>query len=368
MTGDQRYRIWLSAVHPLGDRQRYALCAHFGSACAVYHNAKRDELLRALSGHSRSAQKHCDAILKAKAEESPEDLAERVYDLGCTVYAPDDDGYPPLLRDIGDDAPFLLYARGAYPPPGYKAVGIVGTRNNSRYGAEVAHRIARDLSAAGVNVVSGMADGIDAFAHAGAVEGGCATYAVLGCGADVIYPAANRMLYHEIRHHGAVLSEFYPGTKPLRHHFPARNRIISGMCRGVLVVECPEHSGAMITARLCVEQGRDLFTVPGNITSPQAAGSNELLMMGASPVLDAKDILGRFGWVPGFSMAAEPAQPVELSAMDRRVCDALRAGELFLEELAHRCGESVGALMAHLTLMEIRGIIKQLPGQRFALA
>jgi len=232
----------------------------------------------------------------------------------------------------------------------------------------VAQKISKELAEAGVCVVSGMADGIDSYAHRGAIEGGGLTMAVLGCGVDVIYPQANKNLYDEIQKHGAVLSEYFPGTKPLPHHFPARNRIISGMCPGVLLVECPERSGAMITARLCMEQGRELFVIPGNITSPQASGSNGLLLCGGSPVLNVEDILNRFEWLPTFSVLAGDRGPEqELSELDKRVCEKLHDGELHLEELATSLSENTGVLMSHLTLMEIRGIIKQLPGQLFAL-
>ena len=287
--------------------------------------------------------------------------------LGCTVYMPEDDEYPPLLRKIGTDAPLLLYCRGNAAVNQEKTIAIVGTRRNSRYGAEVAQTLAKELAQAGVCVVSGMADGIDAYAHRGAIEGRGQTVAVLGCGIDVIYPSANKALFGEIKLHGAVISEYFPGSAPLAYHFPARNRIISGMSQGVLLVECPEHSGAMITARLCIEQGRDLFVVPGNITSPNALGSNELLISGASPVLNAQDILNRFGWVPGFSQSAQQSVPVELSSMDMLVCEKLKQGDLHLEELSNACSLPASEILSHLTLMEIRGIIKQLPGQLFAL-
>jgi DNA processing protein len=364
MGADTRYLIWLSGIPGLGDRHKRTLCNRFGSARAVFEFAKRDDLVDALSPFGESCKPLADAVVRGRSANPPDALDQMLFGLGCTAFSCDDEGYPSLLKTI-DKPPLLLYVCGTAGIDPKKTLAIVGTRRNSRYGGEVAHRIARDLAWAGVCVVSGMADGIDAFAHKGALESNGNTIGVLGCGVDVIYPSANRALYHDIRSKGAVVSEFFPGTKPLPYHFPARNRIISGMCAGVLVVECPEHSGAMITARLCIEQGRELFVVPGNITSPQAAGSNSLLMMGASPALTAQDILDRFGWGQSLSEAAEEQL---LSSLDKRVCDALYAGELFLDDLAAVLEENVGALLGHLTLMEIRGIIKQLPGQRFALS
>lgn len=364
-----KYLIWLSAIWDLNDRHRRALCAYFNSARALYENAKRSDLVHVLENVSAHAQKLADAILQARKSKSPDGVLEELMRIGCTAYAYGDDGYPALLRKLGDDAPLLLYAKGDYTPDQEKAIAVVGTRRNSRYGAGAAHALSRDLASAGVCVVSGMADGIDAHAHRGAMEANGVTVAVLGCGVDVIYPRANRDLYQRICHSGVVISEYYPGMKPLAHHFPQRNRIICGMCQGVVVVECPEKSGAMITARLSIDQGRELFVVPGNITSPQAKGSNSLLMSGASPILDATDILNRFGWGPTFTQQAGGSQtPPDLSELDRTVYNALLPGSLHLEQLAKACNESVEALLGHLTLMEIRGIIKQLPGQLFALA
>ncbi len=363
-----RHMIWLSGIREINDRHRRALCTYFDSASAVYEHAKRSDLIHALEGVSHRAQRLADAILLARKSTAPDALMDMVEKMGCTVYACGDQGYPPLLRNLGDEAPLLLYAMGDYTPDQDKMIAVVGTRRNSRYGAQAAYALAKDLSAAGVCVVSGMADGIDAHAHRGALEGKGLTVAVLGCGVDVIYPSANQELYHEICHHGVAISEYFPGTKPLAHHFPQRNRIICGMCKGVVVVECPEKSGAMITARLCMDQGRELFVVPGNITSPQSAGSNALLFCGASPILEAADILNRFAWVPSFTQQAggKPVTP-ELSELDLKVYNALSPGNMYLEELAKECGENVGTLLGHLTLMEIRGIIKQLPGQLFAL-
>ncbi len=366
MESELSCRIFLGSVRGLNDKHKRMLHSYFNSYQAIFR-AKSNDLKQALQGTRQNIEALVETFIKARSNADLCALMALMEDLHCTAYAQEDEGYPPLLRDLGPEAPFLLYCIGNVIPNQQKTIAIVGTRRNSRYGAEVAQKLAKDLAQADVCVVSGMADGIDAFAHKGAIEGGGATVAVLGCGVDIAYPSANRALYWEIQKHGAVVSEYFPGSKPLAYHFPARNRIISGMSHGVLLVECPEHSGAMITARLCIEQGRELFVVPGNITSAQAEGSNTLLIGGASPVLNAEDILNRFEWVPSFSKKAERSQSVELSQMDKLICDKLGQGDLRLEELSNACSLSASELLGHLTLMEIRGIIKQLPGQLFAL-
>ena len=366
MQSDRKARVFLGSVKGLNDKHKRQLFTYFNSYEAILL-ANRSDLTQALQGIRQNTEALVETFIKARSTTDTDALMAKMQELRCTMYAQEDEGYPELLRNIGNEAPLFLYCIGDAVPNQQKTIAIVGTRRNSRYGAQVAQQIAKDLALSGVCVVSGMADGIDASAHQGAIDADGTTIAVLGCGVDIAYPNSNRALYEKIQMHGAVLSEYFPGSKPLAYHFPQRNRIISGMSHGVLLVECPEHSGAMITARLCIEQGRDLFVIPGNITSPQSQGSNELLIGGASPVLNAQDILNRFEWVQSFSKSAEQGQSDALSGMDILICDKLRQGDLHLEELSNACKLSASELLGHLTLMEIRGIIKQLPGQLFVL-
>jgi DNA processing protein len=237
--------------------------------------------------------------------------------------------FPPLLAAIHDPPP-QLYLRGdeegsilARP-----AVAIVGARSCSAYGRSVARSLARDVAAAGLVVVSGMARGIDGEAHRGALEGGGSTVAVLGCGVDRDYPAAHSELARRICQAGLVVSEYEPGVEPAPWRFPARNRIIAGLCGATIVVEARERSGALITADFALEEGRDVLAVPGEITSSLSAGTNALVRLGAAPVTRAADVLELFGIEPGSAAAAASLGPVADALLSRLSEQALTADEL----------------------------------------
>jgi DNA processing protein len=260
-------------------------------------------------------------------------------------------GFPPLLRAI-HDPPAGLFVRGAADIEfvGRAAVGIVGARSCSPYGAQVARMLGRELAAAGLVIVSGLARGIDGEAHRGALEAGAATVAVLGCGIDRDYPASHAELAARIRATGLAVAEYAPGVEPAPWRFPARNRIIAGLCAATIVVEARERSGALITADLALEEGREVLAVPGEITSALSRGTNDLLRLGATPLLGSADVLELFG----LSTAAAAAD--ELTEVADKVLGRLRDGPASADELARATGLEAGALASALTELELAGI------------
>lgn len=261
-----------------------------------------------------------------------------------------DPTFPQLLAAI-HDPPARLFLRGAASPAllGQPAVAVVGARVCSSYGRSVARSLARDLAAAGVVVVSGMARGIDGEAHRGALDGGGATVAVLGCGIDRDYPSAHAELARRISGTGLVVSEYEPGVEPAPWRFPARNRIIAGLCRATLVIEARERSGALITADFALEEGREVLAVPGEITSSLSTGTNALLRIGATPATCAGDVLEVFGIAPG-----EPAAAT-LGPTAERLLARLGDGPLTADEVVRASGLEPGAGAAALVELELAG-------------
>lgn len=257
---ERRHWAALAATPEIGPARHERLIEAFGSAEAAWQATHAD--LRAAGLDERAVR----ALIDHRAKQPPEALWARIEPLGVAVLTPRDDAYPHLLREIPDRPP-VLYLRGELRREDEVAVAIVGTRSASAYGREMTRRLASELAAKGVAIVSGLARGIDTVAHKAALEAGGRTIAVLGNGPDTIYPEENAGLARTIAASGAVLTEFAPGTKPDYFNFPIRNRIISGLSLAVLVVEAPEKSGALHTARYAGEQGRDVFAVPGNVSN-----------------------------------------------------------------------------------------------------
>ncbi|MDT8440114.1 MAG: DNA-processing protein DprA [Desulfuromonadales bacterium] len=275
-----------------------------------------------------------------------------------------DPAYPALLREI-PDPPVVLYGRGRLPDG--MAVAMVGARRPSAAGVRIAAEFAEQLAQAGVVVVSGLARGIDSAAHHGALRGGGLTVAVLGCGIDQVYPPENRQLVERIAEQGVVLSEYPPGTPPLPGHFPGRNRIISGLCRAVLVVEAARDSGSLITADFALDQGREVMAVPGTITLATSYGPNRLLKQGAHPVTEVADILALLGQEgPRASTApAEALSPVALDEPARTVHALLDTAPRHIDILARESGLTPMTLSDILLHLELQGLVRQLPGARF---
>jgi DNA processing protein len=301
-----------------------------------------------------------DAILKDM--ETLERLGARV----ITRWDPD---YPLNLQEIYDP-PALLFVRGSLVPGDRRAVAVVGTRNPTHYGIKMAEALTRDLVLAGVSVVSGLARGIDAVCHRTALKHSGRTIGVVGCGIDVVYPREHRELVEEMVDSGAVISEFRPGVPPLATNFYRRNRIVSGLVKGVVVVEAGRTSGSLITANHAAEQNREVFAVPGNVVNPRSAGPHLLLKQGAGLVESAQDVLKALFEpfrAPVQSSLFEKQQPRdELSDMGNNVLCALDPDPVPIDFLCETLGMDAGTLSAVLLELELNGLARQHPGKMFS--
>jgi DNA processing protein len=276
------------------------------------------------------------------------------------IIAWDDPDYPRALLDLGYSPPALFFV-GRRELLNRPALAIIGSRNATAQGAENARAFAQALSRAGLTIVSGLAVGIDAAAHRGAMAGEGSTLAVVGTGLDRVYPASHRDLAHRIAEHGGLLSEFPPGTPPKERNFPRRNRLISGLARGVLVVEAAMSSGSLITARYAGEQGREVFAIPGSIHSPLSKGCHKLIREGAKLVEKAQDILEELG-MEGEAAGASPNAGSETAAGEDALLDALGGDSVDVDTLASRTAMAPDAVVAALTNLELAGQAAALPG------
>ena len=280
------------------------------------------------------------------------------------------DDYPALLRELRD-SPDPLFVAGDPKCLHLPAIAIVGSRNPSRGGVENAYQFSRHLARAGFCIVSGLARGIDTAAHRGALDGGGFTVAVLGHGLDQVYPRANHALAEKIAENGAVVSEYPPGTPPLRGHFPERNRLISGLCVGTLVVEAAKRSGSLITARLAGDQGREVFAVPGSIHNPMARGCHQLIRQGARLAESVDDILDELAPLLGHVMQNSTAGTGTPEAPERdgdylKLLDALAYDPQNPDELAQKSGLTIEQVSSMLLILELEGDVESLPGGKFS--
>lgn len=299
------------------------------------------------------------------------ELADKVIDqceqAGIDILLPTDRRFPRLLREL-PDPPSVLYVRGEFKPSDGLAIAIVGTRGASNYGRTQAERFGRMLARAGLTIVSGLARGIDAAAHRGALDGGGRTIAVLSSGVHEIYPPQHQELAEEIVQHGALISEMPPFTKPKKGMFPQRNRLISGLSLGTLVIEAAERSGALITARHAGEQGREVFAMPGMVTSPAARGCHALIRDGAYLTQDPEDILDQLGpLVEGIQVDAEttvrhPAQ-LQLNEQEAQVLAAIDLEPTDINNVVTRSGLPVSRVLSTLSVLEMRRLIRRISGQ-----
>ncbi len=344
---------WLALLRcpGLGAKRQRALLEKCGSAEACF-SARHAELPSASQEWLRRDPEDCLTAPDRSWLENPE------HDL-CTWW---DDDYPPLLREI-DDPPMALFLRGQRARLRDPLFAMVGSRNPSPLGSATARAFAEELGHSGLVIVSGLAVGIDAAAHQGALTRG--TLAVLGTGTDLVYPRENLDLARTILATGLIISEQVPGTRIHRGLFPRRNRLISGLSLGTLVVEAAENSGSLITARLAMEQGREVFAIPGSIHNPLARGPHRLIRDGAKLVETARDILEELGPLFAATQSSRRSASAPADPQERQVWTALGHETLSSEEIASRCGLTLQTLSSILLHMEIQGTIASCPGGRF---
>lgn len=308
------------------------------------------------------------AIRRHRTTDAVDRELEVISQKGYAIVTQTDPRYPSLLLQIPDPPPFL-YVYGTLPSMGLN-IAVVGSRMATDYGISTTRQLCMDLVRQQVNIVSGMARGVDTAAHTSAIAAGGRTVSVLGTGLNQIYPRENTRLFHKIAENGAVVTEFALDTGPDAHHFPARNRIISGMCHGTVVVEASRRSGSLITARLAAEQNREVFAVPGNVHSFKSIGTHALIKEGAKLVAHAGDILDEFlnvkPYDPGAAHASQPTYP-PLTDEEAMVIDSLEADPVHIDDLARKLAFTSGRLSGLLLQLELKGLVIQSPGKRFCL-
>lgn len=392
------YWLWLQSLKGIPGQSKLALLQHFGTPERIYFSESGEYLL--VDGVTRQ----CAEILADKSLAAADTILGDCERLGLRILTLHDAEYPDRLRNIYDP-PLLLYVKGRLPLFDEEvAIAMVGSRKSSDYALRAAEQIAYQLARQGAVVVSGLALGGDAAAHRGALRAGGLTAAVIAGGHDLIYPHENRYLYEDIGVRGVILSEYPPGTRHEGRHFPVRNRIISGLSLGVVVTEAAERSGTLITANRALDQGRDLFAIPGQIGDAHCVGSNRLLRDGAGVVTEAWDVLlhyafrfphkirtplrqdaARFGPAEGETRSQQPEKPSEkpsaeekpvldlagehgLTAEQVAVVKALDSGTMQVDDLIERTQIPTRAVLAALTVLEIEGFVTQHSGKRFSLA
>ena len=410
--------IWFATRAGMGDKMKSVLLSHFEDPEAIYF-APELEFERFEDLSPAAVESMMDKDLT-----DCEEILGQCQQKGIHILTFRDAAYPARLKNI-PDPPMVLYYKGSLPAfDELPVIGVVGTRRASAYGLTAAKRLGYQIAACGGCVVSGMATGIDGTAMKGALTAGGTVVGILGCGADIVYPASNRWLYADTEKYGCILSEFPPGTPPVGRNFPRRNRIISGLSCGVLVVEAPEKSGALITARLSADQGRDVFVVPANIDVESAMGSNALMRDGAIPVSSGWDILSEYRYQfptkvrqnrtpvrmtataeelsiereEPAKVAQEPKKSTEkkpklsllrkkgidnseksayidfkkthsaLSADEQRIVSALESGQRLVDDVIAELELAPGVILASLTMLEIKGIVRRLPGRFIELS
>ena len=354
------YWIGFNKVRGIGPARLRALLDAFGSVEAAWRAPA--DALREVGLDRRSLGN----LVQARAELDLTAELARVKQAAVDVLTWDDPRYPERLLVINDPPP-VLYVLGELLPVDDWAVAMVGTRHASSYGKEAARVIATDLARAGATIVSGLARGIDAQAHRAAIEAGGRTLAVLGSGVDIIYPWENAKLAQEIASHGALLSEYALGTPPDASNFPPRNRIISGLSRGIIVVEAGEQSGALITTNYAADQGRDVFAVPGSIFQRGSIGTNRLIRDGATPVLSAGDVLD------ALNLTAVPQQVqahmlFPTDATEALLLDQIAEEPAHVDEVSRATGLPIATVTSTLALMELKGMVRHTGGMAYIRA
>jgi len=354
-----KYWIAFSHIDSIGPQKIKLLTAHFPDLATAWL-ANAHELK-----WSRMSEKDIFAINAGRDALDPDQLLEKIERLNISAITVQDTAYPRRLKEI-HSPPSVLYIKGTLPEHLDLALAVVGTRKTSAYGRTVTPTLIGALARTGVLIVSGLALGIDALAHQATLDAGGQTVGVLGCGLDAAYPVTNRRLAEEIiSHGGALVSEYPPGTQPLPQHFPARNRIISGMSRGVLVIEGGEDSGSLITAKYAIDQNREVLAVPGNIMSDTSVGPNNLIKMGAKAVTSAADVLAALD-LELAEQYRENSTVIPASPDEEKLLDCIGHEPTHIDEIIQKSKLNTSIINSTLTMMEMKGIVRHLGGMYYA--
>ncbi len=356
------YLLALHSINGINSKKLALLIEYFGGAEAAFAQIGSWQDIPELA-------KDFSALFEAKKEVDLNRVYEDFLASGAKILTIEDNNYPELLREIYDP-PYLLFYLGDLPLADQLYIAVIGARNATAYGKQVANNMAAGLASQGAWVVSGLARGIDAAAHKGAMTTG-KTLAVLATGIDVVYPRENKELFEQVVKNGAVISEMPIGTKPLAYHFPLRNRIISGLCKGLVVVEATKKSGTKHTVDHALEQGRDIFAVPGPVFSPLSQGTHSLIRQQCAKLVEnADDVMeeyrmGHLFAEPRFGKQGWPKQD-NLTMQEKHLCEFLIIRQHF-DKIAAELELSSAELAPLLVLWELRGLIKQLPGNNYVM-
>ncbi len=356
MSSEDAFWLAFSNVRGIG-AVRFRKLLNFFGELSVAWRAERSQLISA-----GLTDKAADLVIETRKIVNPDKIEADLNRKGIKYLTWNSPEYPRYLMEIAQPPPVLYYI-GEILADDDLAVAIVGTRNVTKYGKQITHDTAAYLAGSGITVVSGLARGVDGIAHQAAIDAGGRTFAVLGCGVDVIYPPEHRKLAREITQHGALISDYPPGTKPDGINFPPRNRIISGLSRATVVVEAGERSGALITAKFALEQGRDIFAVPGSVLSQMSKGTNQLIAEGATPMTNPVIItdtlnLARTG-------KERKTEQIEISAIEMNILRVLGDGNLHIDEICARTSLTIEKLTAELTMMELKGLVQRENGMEY---
>lgn len=355
-----KYWVGFSLIPGIGRVRSSVLREHFGTLEKAWQASASE--LKAAGLDSRSVA----MIVARRPQISPDAEMEKLERYKVKVLTCIDPRFPPRLKEIYDVPP-VLYTRGALTPEDEWAIAVVGTRRPTLYGKEVVAQIAGDLARSRITVVSGLARGIDSVAHRAALDARGRTIAVFASGLDIVYPAENRRLAQEIIDHGVLVSEHPLGTPPRADYFPRRNRIMSGLSLGVLVVEAGDSSGALITAHLALEQNREVFAIPGSILSPASRGTNRLIQEGAKLVREAKDVLEELNltMVP---LQLEMKELIPVNDVESLLLKQLSREPLHIDEVGRRSEMPITTVSSTLAMMELKGLVRQVGGMNYVLA
>ncbi|QXM06158.1 DNA-processing protein DprA [Crassaminicella indica] len=351
---EKEYMVWLHSIDGIGNKTLENLLKIFGSAENIFKAPI--EKFNQFRGINKAIVNN---IVKNRNPYYINELMNKIKKHNIEIIGRNSKEYPENLKNIYNP-PYLLYKKGTILKKDENAIAIVGSRKASSYGKYVAYKLASDLAKKGIVVISGMAYGVDTMAHKGALEHGGRTIAVLGCGLDTCYPKANYHLMLEIEKSGAVISEYSIETKPLPGNFPVRNRIISGMSKGVIVVEASINSGSLITVEFALEQGREVFAIPGNINSSLSAGTNKLIKEGAKLVTDIEDVLEELH----IEIDEKEENQIPLSALESKVYNVILDKQpIHIELLLKELSWNVDKVSSIITVLQLKGLVEQLPGK-----